>query len=283
MITPEALATMATVVVIWSGAHFFGIGEIADVVLLVVGWVAVGGVALEAASKLYEFAIKSCQARTEQDITAAGIALAEAITLIGVNTALALLLRKKPDDTFKTSYRNFKMPRYSAKIGRAMNAPRNSSSKWRYMPTIRITDRESAGRGSTNHWGDITIGRQYDRTQKTSKEATQDMLVAIYHERVHQFIAPKFYLLRELRTFMRWSAYNKSYLLRYLEEALAETIGLLRAKGMSVNHLIEGFRLPLTTNYEITYTLLRHETAGILLGPVTVGGLMYNVYYGMMQ
>jgi hypothetical protein len=48
MVTPQALATMAGVVVIWAGAHFFGIGEIADVILLVVGWVAIGGVAFEA-------------------------------------------------------------------------------------------------------------------------------------------------------------------------------------------------------------------------------------------
>lgn len=33
MVTPQALATMAGVVVIWAGAHFFGIGEIADVIL----------------------------------------------------------------------------------------------------------------------------------------------------------------------------------------------------------------------------------------------------------
>ncbi|WP_234455752.1 hypothetical protein [Kosakonia sp. LAM2021] len=48
LITPQALATMAGIVVLWAGAHFFGIGEIADVILLVVGWAAIGGVAVEA-------------------------------------------------------------------------------------------------------------------------------------------------------------------------------------------------------------------------------------------
>ncbi|WP_245912286.1 hypothetical protein [Mixta gaviniae] len=96
-------------------------------------------------------------------------------------------------------------------------------------------------------------------------------------------IAPKFYLLRELRVFMRQSAYTKSYILRYLEETLAETIGLLRARGMSREYIIEGFKFPLGNTYEITYTMLRHEAAGILLGPVVVGGLMYNVWYGVQK
>jgi len=96
-------------------------------------------------------------------------------------------------------------------------------------------------------------------------------------------IASKFYLLRELRVFMHQSAYNKSFILRYLEEAFAETIGLLRAKGMSRDYIIEGFKFPLGNTYEITFTLLRHEAAGILLGPVVVGGLMYNVWYGVQR
>lgn len=81
LITPQALATMAGIVVIWAGSHFFGIGEIADVILLIVGWVAVGGVAAEAGKKLYDFAIKTHSARTEADLDAAAHDLADAITL----------------------------------------------------------------------------------------------------------------------------------------------------------------------------------------------------------
>lgn len=96
-------------------------------------------------------------------------------------------------------------------------------------------------------------------------------------------IAPKFYLLRELRVFMRQSAYSKSYILRYPEEALAETIGLLRARGMSSEYIIQGFKFPLGNTYEITFSLLRQEAAGILLRPVSVGGIMYSVWYGAQQ
>ena len=71
--------------------------------------------------------------------------------------------------------------------------------------------------------------------------------------------------------------------LRYLEEALAETIGLLRARGMSAEYIVQGFKFPLGNTYEITFSLLRQEVAGMLLGPVTVGGVMYSVWYGAQQ
>jgi len=50
---------MATIVMVWAGAHFFGVGELADVILLITGWAAIGGVAIEAGKKLYDFAFKT--------------------------------------------------------------------------------------------------------------------------------------------------------------------------------------------------------------------------------
>lgn len=283
MMTYQALATTATVVGVWAGAHFFGVGELADLVLIIAGWVAVGGVAVEASKKLYEFGSFTLNARTEGDLDKAAASLSDAISLIGVNAVMAILLRKNPRDTFSKSFNNIRMPKYSTAVGRAMNGPRNTSSSWRYRPKIRFTDKIPAGLGSTNIWGDITIGRAYDRTQNTAQQAAEKVLTAIYHERVHSAIAPKFYLLREFRGFMHFSSYNKSYILRYLEEAFAETIGLMRSKGMSPRYLIEGFKFPLTNNYEVTFTALRHEAAGMLLGLIMAGGIMYNVYYGMQQ
>lgn len=217
------------------------------------------------------------------DLDKAAASLSEAISLIGVNAVMAILLRKNPRDTFSSPLGNVRFPKYSTAIGRKMNGPRNTFSSWRYRPKIRFTNRLEAGLGSTNAWGDITIGRIYDRTQYSAKQAAEMVLTAIYHERVHSAIAPKFYLLREIRAFMHMSSYNKSYILRYLEEAFAETIGLMRSHGMSPRYVIEGFKFPLANNYEITFTALQHEAAGMLLGPIVAGGVMYNVYYGMQQ
>lgn len=281
MITPQSLAIMAGVVVVWAGAHFFGIGELADVILLIVGWAAVGGVAAQAGAKLYNFAIKTNNAQNESELDAAACDLAEAITLIGINTVLALLLKKKPGDTFKKPYRGVVMPTYSRDIAARMSLPKNGG--WRYTPTIKITKFKDVTQGATKPWGDAIIGRNYYPGAMSKDEAQLRMLTTLYHEQVHMAIAPKFYLLRELRVFMRQSGYNKSYILRYLEEALAETIGLLKARGMSTQYIIEGFKFPLGNTYEITFSLLRHEAAGILLGPVVAGGLMYNAWYGVQK
>lgn len=283
LITPQALTTMATIVVIWAGAHFFGIGEIADVILLIVGWAAIGGVAIEAGKKLYDFAIKTHSAQSELDLDEAANDLAEAITLIGINTVFALLLRKKPDDIFNVHFKSAKVPRYTRKRAASLNLPRNTHPGWRYRPKIKFTNTMTAGQGQTQISGDIIVGRFFDRTTKTAAQAAHDVLETIYHEKVHQFIAPKFYLLRESRALLQRSGYFKSYILRYLEEALAETIAKLRANGISPRYVVEGFRFPLGDGYQITYTALRHEAAGILLGPVTVSGSMYNVYYGIQQ
>lgn len=281
MLTPHVLATMSGVLIVWGSAHFFGVGEIADVILLCAGWVAIGGVALNAGKLLYTFAIKTINAKTEDELEDAARDLSEAIMLVGVNTIFVILLKAKPADTFKRPFRGASMPQYSNEIAKRMSLPRNGG--WRYTPTIKITKYKDVEQGATKIWGDATIGRNYYPNVMSKDEAYLKMLTTLYHERVHMAIAPKFYLLRELRVFMRQSAYSKSYILRYLEEALAETIGLLRARGMSRENIIQGFKFPLGNTYEITFSLLRHEAAGMLLGPITVGGIMYSVWYGVQR
>lgn len=281
MLTPQALATMSGVLIVWGSAHFFGVGEIADVILLYAGWVAIGGVALNAGKLLYTFAIKTINAKTEDELEDAARDLSEAIMLVGVNTIFVILLKAKPADTFKRPFRGASMPQYSNEIAKRMSLPRNGG--WRYTPTIKITKYKDVEQGATKIWRDATIGRNYYPNVMSKDEAYLKMLTTLYHERVHMAIAPKFYLLRELRVFMRQSAYSKSYILRYLEEALAETIGLLRARGMSREYIIQGFKFPLGNTYEITFSLLRHEAAGMLLGPITVGGIMYSVWYGVQR
>src|ERR1039457_1298432 len=55
--SPEAISVMATVTVAWAISHFFGVGEIADAVLLVVGGVALGASAIEAGKEAVDFAL----------------------------------------------------------------------------------------------------------------------------------------------------------------------------------------------------------------------------------
>jgi hypothetical protein len=52
LLTKEAIAVMVGVLTLWALSHFIGVGEIADIVLIVVGVVALGGVAIQVAQDL---------------------------------------------------------------------------------------------------------------------------------------------------------------------------------------------------------------------------------------
>ena len=52
MIQPQSLAIIAGTLVVWAGSHFFGVGEIVDIILLAVGVVALGFSIFEGAAAL---------------------------------------------------------------------------------------------------------------------------------------------------------------------------------------------------------------------------------------
>ena len=73
---------------------------------------------------------------------------------------------------------------------------------------------------------------------------------------------------------MRASAYNRSALLRYLEEALAEGYGQLRVKGLY--DALQAYRFPLKgLDPYVTVSELRVEGAAI--GSIMIGGLVLQV------
>jgi hypothetical protein len=90
---PENIAMIAGVLTAWAGSHFFGVGEIVDVVLLAVGVVVLGFAMFEGAGALHDFTTVAISARSDSQLDAAGQHLARAVTLLGVSTLQALLLR----------------------------------------------------------------------------------------------------------------------------------------------------------------------------------------------
>jgi hypothetical protein len=63
-------------------------------------------------------------------------------------------------------------------------------------------------------------------------------------------------------------------LLRYLEEALAETYALVRTEGMG--SVVEGLKFPVQNGY-VTVVSMTREATGILIGTIVVGGTTYRV------
>jgi hypothetical protein len=80
--------------------------------------------------------------------------------------------------------------------------------------------------------------------------------------------------LREIRIAVALGGYNRSYLLRYLEEALAQTYALVRTHGAGA--LFEGIRFPVKNGY-VTVAKMGRELKGIVLGSVNAGGNWYRV------
>ena len=71
LLQPQTLAIVAGTLVVWAGSHFFGIGEIVDVILLTVGVLTLGFAVFEAAGALYDFTTGSINPVTEEDLETA--------------------------------------------------------------------------------------------------------------------------------------------------------------------------------------------------------------------
>jgi hypothetical protein len=92
LLTPQALAIMAGVLVLWGVSHFFGVGEIADIVLLITGGLLLGTVAFEVGEHLGKFGALAVNAQTDADLDAAADHFAEAVSKGGVQVVFAVLL-----------------------------------------------------------------------------------------------------------------------------------------------------------------------------------------------
>ena len=253
VLTPEALAVIVVIVGAWAGSHFLGVGAAADLVLLVVGVAALGLAAIDGGQALYFFAERALRARSEEDLDRAGKYFAEAVTLLGVEVVLALLFRARPK-VFQ--HANFKP-----------SPPPPPSGRFRYKPTLTRTPKRPAGEGGTTEWGDIEVSIWGSPAAQRITEI---------HERVHSALTPKLYFLRNIRVAVRANGYVKSELLRYLEEAIAESVAQLRVLGRSGLRL--GIRFPVKNGY-VTLAGMAEEARGILLGPVNVAGISLFAWF----
>jgi len=261
LLTPQSLAIMSGVLMLWVVSHFFGIGEIADVILIAVGVVALGGVAFQAAEELYNFGLTTINAKREEDLDRAARHFSEAVALIGIQAVMAILLKKAPK-TFRQSHNN--APTYTL---RSLPTAPSTPGRLFYRPKITADPTLPRGEGYTTAFGDIFY---------SSRGTPELQRIVRLHERVHQLLTPKLQFLRKVRVVLSQNGYFKSYILRYLEEALAETVAQVGVNGF--RHGIEGITFPVKNGY-VTLVGMRAEAAGMLLGPVNAGGMIYRAYF----
>lgn len=261
MLQPETLAIMAGVVLVWALSHFVGIGEIVDVIVLVLGAAAIGAAAFTAGQELGAFGLKTYRAESEADLDAAANHLAKAIVLIGIEAVLALLLKKAPK-AFRDQHRGA--------IPRIPTGPRSPGSGWFYKPGIKWDPNLPPNvLGETTPWGDIKLN-----TRLTASEAVK----VARHEAVHRWFAPKFYPLRRVRIHLDANSYNRSYVMRYIEEMLAQLRAELLTEGIKLESVVSGFKFPVANGY-VTVAKMVSEVAGVFLGPINVTGMSLFAYF----
>jgi hypothetical protein len=132
-----------------------------------------------------------------------------------------------------------------------------------YKPSTTFDGALPAGAGATDKYGNITISPHGTGT---------DVALARAHESVHAFFSPKaLNRLREFRADVGMTAYDKSALCRYLEEALAESYAQVTVNGLRA--LPDGLTFPVRNGY-VTLHAVATEAA---IGTISYAGVLYAV------
>lgn len=255
MLTPEALAIIAGTLVVWAASHFFGVGEILDVILLVLGVFFVGIGIFKGAEDFYNFATTAINAGTDSDLDRAAEHFAESVTTLGITVITALLLKKSANSV---------IARGRPQIRRMPNAGPPTPKGIKITRPFKLPN---GALGGTDYYGNIQVIRNQSFTGQR---------LTLYHEWVHSILAPRFGPFRQLRAEVKASAYKNSTLLMYVEEAMAESYAQLKVNGLK--NIIVGIRFPIRGGY-ITVSQMISE--GIAIGNVTIGGMYFYVYLKM--
>jgi hypothetical protein len=260
LLSPVNIGITVGTITIWAGSHFFGVGEVVDVGLLLVGAFFVGWSIEDVAKNLILFGKTALTARSEQDLDTAARAFASAVVTGGLTAVMALLLHRSAtrlQATRGSAVRDVMRPKEPGLIDVGPNPKR--------APSVTGDPKLGAGRGFTTPYGDVTYS--------TAGSATEQQLVRV-HELVHQFLSPRLNILRTFRAGLRMSAYKRTAMLQYLEEALAETVAQLSAYG--IVGLLDGLSFPVANGYVTLQTL---ACEGAEIGTILVGTQRFSVQF----
>jgi hypothetical protein len=262
LINPASLKIIAGVIGAWVIGHAFGVGEVIDAVVFVAGAAAVGMAVFSGIDELFLFAKLTWRSGTDADLSDASAHLARAIAILGIQVVMTMLCKKLPR-------------------GGRMEAgePPPAGEGLRYKPSTVADPSLPAGEGATTFWGDIEV---------SLSGSADDQAIVLLHEKVHQALAPKFYVLRRFRVENRVGSYFNSSLYRYLEESLAETVAQIGVNGLSRAFI--GMRFPVSNGYVFLTRAggfsaymkgagLLPETVA-LLGSGALQGFAYEVWFG---
>ena len=249
MLTPEALAVMGAVTAVFAASHFIGVGEIADLILLGVGTILAGNRGWQALDELQSFVHEADAAVVEEGPRKPARSISPRPPRCWACNSSRPSCSKRAK-TFKKSQG------IEEQVGSRKHA---QDSRQSVLPKPLAGTVEQAGGGRR----DVDLGRhlvfdqgKHRRTEAGENSRTDPFLVDA------QVTVPA-----QLRVELGINSYKKSYILRYLEEAIAETVA-----QVAVNkNFITGIKFPVKKGY-VTIVELAEEAAGILMGTVNIAG-----------
>ena len=253
LLQPASLILISSTIAIWAGSHFFGVGEIVDVVLAAVGVIALGFSVFDGAKALYDFAVTALGAHSQRDLQMAANYFAQGVTILGISTVQAILMHGQGRVVMARV-----KPRIYPRI--QVHAPPPSGNVLRLSRPASLPEGVA---GLTYEYGSIEISRDQSLTEQR---------LTLLHELVHRYFVPRTGPWRKLRAELRLSAYARSALMKYLEEALAEGYAQLRVNGFAAG--LRALRFPLVGGY-VTVAQLAAE--GLALGTLSLGGGLFYV------
>jgi hypothetical protein len=265
LLSPTNLAIMSATLLAWAGSHLFGVGEIVDVLLLVVGAFSIGWSIGDVATDLYDFAKLTLNATSETDLERAAQAFSHAVTLAGITVIMAVLLRRSVKEIQVARGANVVDAMRPRSPGLPKVGPDPEAGRLWSRPGIASDPSLPAGEGSTSPFGEV----------KLSPHGTaSDQALVRAHEMVHRLLTPRFGVLRTFRVQLRMAGYTRSALLVYVEEALAETVAQLRVNGLS--GALQGIKFPVANGYVSVSSVM---SEGAAIGTVSVETQFFTVQF----
>ena len=205
LLSPTNLAILAGTLALWAGSHFFGVGEIVDVLLLVVGAFTIGWSIGDVARDVYTFADCTINCRTDADLDKAAQAFSHAVVLAGVTVIMALLLRRSVKEIQVTRGATVADAMRPRSPGLPRVGPDPDSGRIWSKPGILSDPSLPAGEGSTSPFGEVRLSPYGSANEQALVRA---------HEMVHRFLTPRFGVLRTFRVQLRMSGYLRSAFLQ---------------------------------------------------------------------
>ena len=156
----------------------------------------------------------------------AGEHFARAVVILGISTIQAVLLRGQGRTVVAQVLRRSTPPRACRRRLQGKRAPDFAAAQ----PSGRDS-------GEASPYGFIRVARNQSMTEQR---------LTLLHELVHRYLSPRTGPF-QIRAELRMSAYARSSLLQYLEEAMAEGYAQLRVNGLA--QAVQALRFPLNGGY----------------------------------